>query len=291
MVLNKFIIKVICGAILIILTLRTRTFFAFSYSKNGFKNISFYTTSNNFHVINSSLSSEEDLIYEKYNTFLHKKLDLFLLDKYITKKNLAYSKDLLSFFPLNEDSQLHFHGYAEYAHFLTVNKVDFTTSKATITLTGSMMDGYNLDKSQINIKYNIDNSSVNEYIIVNHEGESKDTKHTLSSIISNQTILKLPLKVNNSWEQKFFYNGIEHEATTTITSVKNINNLKQCTTVTIVDNIDGYLNNTYTEEKTYEEGKGLIFFSVSTPLDGSFPYIVFENNTFSYILDEFIEKK
>jgi len=87
-----------------------------------------------------------------------------------------------------------------------------------------------------------------------------------------------------------YYCDTEYEATTTITSVNGEDNPTKCTTTTIVTDIDGYLDNTYTEVRTYEKGKGLIFFSVSTSLDGSFPYAVFENNLFTYILDKYIEK-
>lgn len=247
---NKLSTKVLCSLLLVILIIGNETFFA--------------------------LASD-------------KKLSLLPSNQYAPKKDLPYSRNLLSFFPQKENTQLHFQGYAEYAHSLTINKIDFTSSVASVILSGSMMDAYSSETREIDVKYVVSNNSVNEYVIVTHEDKSKE--HTFNSIIPNQTILKLPLKIDNSWKQKFHYEGTEYEATTTITSVKAENNLTTCTTTTIVTNIEGYLNNTYREERTYEEGKGLISFSVSTPLDDSFPYAVFENNTFSYILDQYIEKK
>lgn len=288
MSLNKFSAKVICSVILIILIPLTGKFFVFASDKNEPTSISSHSTISNFSIVNASYS-DEGLPYENYNVFMHKKLYISLLNLYAPKEDFSYSKDLLSFFPQKEGSQLYFHGYAEYAHFLTVNEINFTSSEASIILKGSMMDSYNLGDRQLDVKYTVNSNSVNESITVSHEDKSQD--HALNSIIPNQTILKLPLKVDNSWKQKFSYDCAEYEAITTITSVKTINNLLQCTTTTTVSNIDGYPNNTYSEERTYEEGRGLISFSVSTPLDESFPYVVFEDNIFSYILDQYIEKK
>lgn len=287
--LNKLSTKVLCSMLLVILIIGSETFFALASDKNVFTNASFYTTNNNFSIVNSSYANEEVCTSENYSIYIHKKLSLFLSNQYAPKEDLPYSRDLLSFFPKKVNTQLHFQGYAEYAHSLTINKIDFTSSVASVILSGSMMDAYSSETREIDVKYVVSNNSVNEYVTVTHEDKSKE--QTLNSIIPNQTILKLPLKIDNSWKQKFHYKGTEYEATTSITSVKAENNLTRCTTTTIVNNIKGYLNNTYREERTYEEGKGLIFFSVSTPLNGSFPYAVFENNTFSYILDQYIEKK
>lgn len=285
---NEFITKTLCSVFLIILLQFTDPFFAFATNKNGPTSISFHTSNDNFSAVNDFYSTVEKLTCKNYNIFMHKKLAPSVLNKYTSKEEFDYNKDLFSFFPQKEENQLYFHGYAEYAHFLTVDKLNFTPSEASIILKGSMMDGYNSEERLLDLKYVVNSNTVTEYISVNYEDKSKG--NTLNSIIPNQTILKLPLKVENSWKQKFTYKGTEYEATTTITSVNDEDNLTKCTTTTTVTNIDGYLNNTYREERTYAEGKGLISFSVSTPLDGSFPYAVFENNIFSYILDQYIEK-
>ena len=278
----KFNTKVFYIVFLIILMLGAKPFFAFSSVKNDSTNMGFCPTTNHF------CSDEEDWTSQNYSTFMRKNLSPFTLNQYHPKKDLSYSKELLSFFPHHENNQLYFHGYAEYAHFLTVSKIDFTMPKVNIILDGSMMDGYNLGKRELNVKYIVNGDGVDELITVKHE--NKKESNTLNSIIPNQTILKLPLKVDNSWSQKFFYEDIEYEAIRTITSIKTENNITRCTTTTTVNNINGYLNDTYIEERTYEQGKGLVYFSVSTPLGDSFPYVVFENNTFSYILDQYIEK-
>ncbi len=285
---NEFITKTLCGVFLIILMLTTEPFFASASDKSRSTSISFHNTNNNSSAYNDLHSTVEKLTCKNYNTFMLKKFAPSPLNQYASKEDFAYNKDLFSFFPQKEENQLYFHGYAEYAHFLTVDKLNFTPSEASIILKGSMMDGYNLEERELDLKYVVNSNTITEYISVNHGDKSKE--NTLNSIIPNQTILKLPLKVDNSWKQKFTYKGTEYEATTTITSVNDEDNLTKCTTTTIVTNINGYLNNTYREERTYEKGKGLIFFSVSTPLDGSFPYAVFENNIFSYILDQYIEK-
>lgn len=285
---TEFITKTLCSVFLVILILSTCPFLAFATDKSESTTIISHDINKNLSAVNDLYSSEEKFTFKNYNIFTHKKLVPFLLSQYTPKEEVPYSKELFSFFPQKEENQLYFHGYAEYAHFLTVDKLDFTASAASIILTGSMMDGYNLDSGQLDLKYVVNSDTVTEDISVNYEDKSKD--YTLNSIIPNQIILKFPLKINNSWKQKFSYEGTEYEATTTITSVNGEDNLTKCTTTTIVTDIDGYLNNTYTEVRTYEKGKGLIFFSVSTPLDGSFPYAVFENNLFTYILDKYIEK-
>ena len=96
----------------------------------------------------------------------------------------------------------------------------------------------------------------------NDEFREEGADNRLHSIIPNQIILKLPLEVNNSWEQKFTFKDKEYTAKTIITGIKATDQgNKQYTTKIVIENVPGYFNNQYIEERVYEENKGLVSFA------------------------------
>lgn len=179
-------------------------------------------------------------------------------------KDNSYSKDLAKIFPSNINTTAKYIGLAEYGHSVTIENIKKETDTLTYYIEGYLDDarGDDYNKRQFNINYIIDNSSIKEIIINNDELRQDGKDNRINSIIPNQTILKLPLELGNSWEQEFTYKNKSYIAETVIIGIKLTDEgTKQYVTKIIIDNIPGYFNNKYIEERIYEEGKGLISFT------------------------------
>ena len=115
------------------------------------------------------------------------------------------------------------------------------------------------------LKYVINDNNVTE--VIQKDRDNEETV-TLYSIIPNQIILQTPLKKGNSWSQKFSYNGKEYTAKTTLVSIsENKDGDKMYKTETVVKDIEGFSDNTYTETRVFEAGKGLVFFQSNKPVE------------------------
>ncbi len=182
-----------------------------------------------------------------------------------------HNKKLLKVFPTDVETKAIYNGYAEYGHTIIFSKTEGLKNKSKLfkyyvdgVVHDAKGDSYN---RKFNIKYVIDKNSIKEIVVNNDEFREKGVNNKLNSIIPNQIILKLPLKVGNSWEQKFTYNNKEYVANTVITFANRSNkNKKLYKTRTVVDKIEGFFNDRYIEERLYEENRGLISFTNSMPL-------------------------
>lgn len=180
-----------------------------------------------------------------------------------TKKEEVYSKELAKIFPSKINTTAKYFGLAEYGHSVTIKDIKDETDVLTYYIDGYLDDarGENPDKRQFNVTYIIDDKTIKEVIVNDDEFRQKGVDNRIHSIIPNQIILKLPLEVNNSWEQKFTFNNKEYVAKTIITEIKlTEKETKQYTTMIVINNVSGYFNKQYIEERVYEQNKGLISF-------------------------------
>lgn len=158
-----------------------------------------------------------------------------------------------------------------YAYTALINNIEEKPELTVITMDGTMLNITNENSvpQTFNVQYVINDNSIRE-IIKNYDLYKSDgNMETLNSIIPNQIILQGPLEEGNLWFQKFNYNGREYNAQTTLTKVsENEEGKKIYRTETVVKDIEGFSNNTYTEVREYEEGKGLVLFQNNKPVAG-----------------------
>lgn len=174
-----------------------------------------------------------------------------------------YSQELANIFPNKEKTTATYYGLSEYRYHITFKNIKKTNKAITYKIEGYFDDAMsdNPEDRGFTITYTINENSVKETIINNDEFRDKNYNDRLNSIIPNQIILKLPLEVGTSWQQKFEYENKNYTATTKITKIITISkDKKQYITETIANGIEGFFKKQYLEERTYEEGKGLISF-------------------------------
>ena len=186
------------------------------------------------------------------------------LDK---SKTFSEYKDLL----LNSSGKYQYTGYAEYGFNLSEPIVDSET--ASIIYNGTMSDGYGEDERgsrDFVIKYNT--VVIGKYFKIIESIDNKDymsdSKNTLNSIIPDYIVIYNNTGVGTHWTQDFEYNDKTYTAETKVVySDDNTYKLE-----TVVDDIDGFYNKIYKEERTYEKGYGLTSFN-NTPdyIDGEEP--------------------
>ena len=174
-----------------------------------------------------------------------------------------YDKELANIFPQKEKTTASYIGLAEYGHKVTIKDIKTRFTVKTYKIEGYIDDarGEDINKRKFKVTYTIKKDEVKEVVVNNDEFRLKGKDDTINSILPNQIILKTPLKVGTSWKQTFTYKGKDYKATTKIIKVLEVKkNHKQYTTKLVVNNIPGFFDNKYTEERTYETGKGLISF-------------------------------
>ena len=197
------------------------------------------------------------LLYERYQ-------EAGELDEQPEEAMKPYSSDLASIFPSEKEQEFVFEGLAEYAHSETIKEIEEEEEMLTLYIEGRFFDarGPEYEEGRVfNKKYFIDNDSVTEVIDNKDPLREDGFDNSLHSIVPNQVVLKLPLEVNNSWEQEFEYNGEAYTAITTIVGISTINSAIQYETKLVVEGIADYIDNIYVEERVYQEGKGLVSFA------------------------------
>lgn len=91
---------------------------------------------------------------------------------------------------------------------------------------------------------------------------------TLFSIIPNKVVLKMPLVLENKWQETFIYQEKTYQATSRISSLWLDEWDRPCYQIeTDVSNIEGFENNRYQETRIYTEGLGLTYFKNNLPLN------------------------
>ncbi|WP_099188258.1 hypothetical protein [Tepidibacter mesophilus] len=193
----------------------------------------------------------------------------------------VYSNELSSYFPSVEGTVFNYFGTVEYAQTLTLNKVTDNKDLLTLNFKGEILDvsdgeGPSKEDRVIETKYTINKDEVKEI-------QKNLTRRFSQSIIKDQVVLKLPIEVGNTWDQKFNIDGKEYTVKTKITDVsKDDKNKNIVRTETIINGIENYPENTYKEIKIFKEGKGLVEFKNTILLGETknpfeFGYMLFES--------------
>lgn len=176
------------------------------------------------------------------------------------KKLARYFEEKKVFF-INEAKKIIYNGYCESGYMLNEKVIDKETYK--IIYQGEMADGYGEDERgsrKIKITYNFNLNEGNTpfiYESVENGDYLVENKDSLYSIIKNYIVLLGEIEDGKTWTQKVEFKGKEYEARTKMNVIAE-NKYKLNT---VINNIEGFYENTYKEERTYEKGKGLISFS------------------------------
>lgn len=169
-----------------------------------------------------------------------------------------------------QDGEEHFyHGYAEFGYALQYKDIIDQGNKKEIQYSGYMMDGEGDDPNDraFTETYMIDEEQVVSKIEKAKKFGTYESLHLMDSIIENQIILKLPLEKGTVWEQEFTFKGQELVAKSEIIDIYDTNDGKKGYKIQYnVEDIEGFLDNVYTEMRIYEEGKGLVEFENKLPL-------------------------
>ena len=176
----------------------------------------------------------------------------------------GYNKELASTFPTDKGATATYFGLAEYGHKVTLSDIKKSKNKITYTVDGYIDDARGEDKSkrQFKISYAVTDKEITETITNSDEFRGVGKDNRINSIVPNQIILKTPIKVGTKWNQEFTYKNKQYTATTEITKIIKVgDDSTQYVTSLKVKNIDGFFGKEYTEERTYETGRGLVTFS------------------------------
>lgn len=174
-----------------------------------------------------------------------------------------YQEELLNMFPKTIGLMQVFNGYAEYGHVQKLIKVEEKGSLFELTFEGRMMDGIgDYESRQFEIIYQIDHQSVIEKISNQDCYNRLKDEALLNSIIPNKVLLKTPLEVGNSWIETFPYEGNDYTAKTTIVRAEvNDEGKMEYETLTTVEGMTDFYDNTYKESRVFVQGSGMVSFS------------------------------
>lgn len=208
--------------------------------------------------------------------------------------------DLLSFLP-PLGTRLNYYGLAEYAHAGQLQKKSENEEQQIYEFDGLFLDGSGIPGNfQIEYLFDYVEGTVTEKVLKN----TREKKKEVNSKLREPIIIKLPLKVGNSWEQTIDFEGskktmkaqivkMEYEGKTFYTQMKNRQLVM--TVRYLVEDVPGYFMNTYVEERRFEKGLGMIGFSqlMQGDIDVKDEHDVYEveeallNKMFGYRLNRF----
>jgi hypothetical protein len=182
----------------------------------------------------------------------------------------AEQRTLLGFLPpLGTD--LYYAGMAEYAHTARVSESNRGAGGETYyTADGTFQDGSGLGGT-FQVSYLVDRAKgeVTEEVLSNSRTGNKE----LHSIMHNPIILKSPLQTGAAWTQEVTVTGKPATMKAEVTEVRTAgqNEPRPGTTIVkvryTVDGVQGYYQNRYIEERTFQQGRGMIGFSNLMPGD------------------------
>lgn len=153
----------------------------------------------------------------------------------------------------------------------SVEQAELTPQETTLTYHGAL-DHPSLTEEvhSFQLTYHITPTEIIESIQQDESLFENRSTQTLFSIIPNKVVLKMPLVLENEWQETFTYQGKTYHATSVISNLWLDEWDHPCYQVeTDVLNIEGFENNRYQETRIYTEGLGLTYFKNNLPLNTS----------------------
>ena len=164
---------------------------------------------------------------------------------------------------ISKNNIINYRGYSEQGFDL--NFLDEDEESSVVTYKGTMSDGYGEDERGERIfrmEYYFHEDAKGEpmaYERVRNEDYMAGDKEKLVSIIKNYIIMWGNIEAGKEWTQSVSIDGIKYTAKTEIVSVTS----DTYSLSTIIEDIEGYKDNLYKEERTYQKDKGLVEISCS----------------------------
>lgn len=217
---------------------------------------------------------EEGYGVVSFETLLKSKEDTFTIgySLYKERSGLGEKIELNAYLP-PLSKPLRYFGLAEYGHTGILSLVNEGQDKAEYQFKGTFQDGTGIPGEFV-IKYifNYQDGTVQEKVIRN----TREKINEVNSKLHDPILIKLPLQVGNMWQQDVTFEGQKKLMTAKIVSISyegrtfHSQMKKAHPVMTIrymVEDVDGYFQNTYVEERRYEKGLGMIGFSQLTKGD------------------------
>ncbi len=163
-------------------------------------------------------------------------------------------KDILKSYLPPLDTKLRYFGLAEYGHIGQLTKEKEFKSEAMYEFKGQYQDGIGTpDKFVVRYYINFDRTTITEMVISNERTGQAEVNSKLHNIV----VLKLPIKEGKTWRHKTTIDGKRYTVYAKIVKVDD-------DTIKVryeVPGVDGYYDDTYIEERTFEKGYGMTGFS------------------------------
>lgn len=187
---------------------------------------------------------------------------------------MAYYQKVVPYFYQGYNHQperyaLLYNGAVEFGYILYYEGMEEKGDTLNIKYRGEMNDGYGEDERgsrQFYVTYQITDGQIVE--IIDNQDYLRNRSDVLSSVIPNFVALKGAIEEGASWEQTVSVNGVDYTAITTITEASD----DGFRTDTVIDGIEGYPDNTYSEVRVYKAGLGLAVYGCSIPGDEAFSF-------------------
>lgn len=167
--------------------------------------------------------------------------------------------------PLNQE--LRYYGLAEYAHVGKLTKEQESSRGEIYEFNGTFQDGSGIPGDfRVQYIFNYQDGTIQEKVVENTRDEVKE----VNSKLHNPIIMKLPLEVGNYWEQEITIDGKSKTMKAKIVSIaiegstfysREKNPQPVVTVQYVVEDVPGYYNNMYFEERDFQKGWGMIGFS------------------------------
>ena len=170
-------------------------------------------------------------------------------------------EQLAQYFPHTEKATFRYSGTLDFGEILTLKNVERNNENIILEFEGNWFSGASDDEIEglkergIYRKYIISNDSVTEcyrktmYFYENSDYDEIDEYR-------ESVVLKMPLEEGNKWSSKYTINEDKYDAETTI--VKFDPELNTVQVETKVYGLDGYIDEVYIENNTFQIGRGLI---------------------------------
>ena len=169
-----------------------------------------------------------------------------------------------SLFFTTKDQTIAYDGYAEYGHLITFeSKEEKSDGSVVYTYKGTMNDGLGDDDGTryFTVSYTVTSEGFVETVNNQDPHRHQESNDVLNSIIPNKVILKGELERGTMWTESFTYEGKTYEAINELIVQTTEEGAVQYRVDTRVENIPGFIEETYTETRVFEEGLGLVSFT------------------------------
>ena len=181
---------------------------------------------------------------------------------------------LLQMLPNRTGAEWKYNGFAEHSHSVRIDAINhLSDSQIQYQISGKvddMSDGEGTKDFRINIEYIVSKDGLKEIV---------KKAEVLPHKIMEFDVLRYPLIKGNTWTQQVHINDsdVELKAEIIEQTVDEEDNTKVIK-VQYTAQVPGMPNDMYKEIRTYQEGKGLIYFENTYDYDIDFIYTLFQFN-------------